>query len=134
MVAARKIGSQCKFLPNSAMIENAFTTLSAAGLAKRNSIDHQSSNGVIWMINTSSELEKQLMQRFWYGNNTWGASNRDCRLDAAELSELVIINSKPTADAEANTETKPDTIDAAEVIKEQETVILNANTISMVCC
>jgi hypothetical protein len=131
VVAARKIGSQCKFLPNSAMIENTFTTLSAAGLAKRNSIDHQSSNGVIWMINTSSELEKQLMQKFWYGNNTWGASSRDCRLDAAELSELVIINSKPTANAEDNTETKPDTIDAAEVLKEQETVILNANTISM---
>jgi len=131
VVAARKIGSQCKFLPNSAMIENAFTTLSAAGLAKRNSIDHQGANGVIWMLNTSSEFEKQLMQRFWYGNNTWGASSRDCRLDAAELSELVIINSKPIADAEGNTETKPDTIDAAEVPKEQETVILNANMISM---
>ena len=131
VVAARKIGSQCKFLPNSAMIENAFTTLSAAGLAKKNSIDHQSSNGVIWMIATSSAFEKQLMQRYWYGNNTWGASSRDCRLDAAELSELVIINSKPMADAEGSTETNPDTIDAAEVLKEQETVILNANTISM---
>ncbi|MDA7479626.1 hypothetical protein N8995_02060 [Planktomarina temperata] len=131
VVAAQKIGSQCKFLPNSSMVENAFTTLSAAGLAKRNSIDHQSSNGVIWMINTSSELEKQLMQRFWYGNNTWGASNRDCRLDAAELSELVIISSKPTADAEVSTETKPDTIDAAEVLKEHETFILAATTISM---
>ena len=83
------------------------------------------------MISTSSAFEKQLMQRYWYGNNTWGASSRDCRLDAAELSELVIINSKPTVGAGGNTETKPDTIDAAEVLKKQETIILNANTISM---
>ena len=121
-MAARKIGSQCKFLPNSTSIRNAFTKLRAAGLAKLSSIDHQSSKGVIWMINTSSEFEKLLMQRSWYNNNTWGSSRRDCRLDAAELSELVIINSKPAADAEGDKQTKPESIESAGVLKEQKTL------------
>jgi uncharacterized protein YoxC len=131
IVAARKLGSECKFLPNPTMIKNTFFTLKNAGLESKSSIAHLSANGLRWMISTSSAFEKQLMQRYWYGNNTWGASSRDCRLDAAELSELVIINSKPTVGAGGNTETKPDTIDAAEVLKKQETIILNANTISM---
>ena len=131
VVAARKLGSQCKFLPNPTTIQNAFASLQNAGLTKRQSIDHQGANGVIWMINLSSEIEKQLMQRFWYNNNTWGSSSRDCRLDAAELSELIIINSKPAADAEGDKQAKPESIEAAGVLKEQETVILDASTISM---
>ncbi|MDA9998769.1 hypothetical protein N9E15_03640, partial [Planktomarina temperata] len=86
VVAARKRGSSCEYLPNSTEIKNRFDVLKSAGVTDKAKLDHEKASGLIWMIDTVSELEMRLSFLNFYSSTN--ASTRDCRLDNEELKAL----------------------------------------------
>ncbi|MDA7461594.1 hypothetical protein N8914_06260 [Planktomarina temperata] len=83
VVAARKRGSSCEYLPNSTEIKNRFNGLKSKGLTEIANLDHEKASGLIWMIDTVSELEMRLSFVNFYSSTN--SSMRDCRLDNEEL-------------------------------------------------
>jgi hypothetical protein len=86
VVAARKRGSSCEYLPNSTEIKNRFNGLQSAGVIDRAKLDHEKASGLIWMIDTVSDLEMRLSFLNFYSSTN--SSIRDCRLDNEELKAL----------------------------------------------
>jgi peptidoglycan hydrolase-like protein with peptidoglycan-binding domain len=86
VVAARKRGSSCEYLPNSTEIKNRFSGLQSAGVIDKAKLDHEKASGLIWMIDTVSELEMRLSFLNFYSSTN--SSIRDCRLDNEELKAL----------------------------------------------
>ena len=86
VVAARKRGSSCEYLPNSTEIKNRFNGLQSAGVIEKAKLDHEKASGLIWMIDTVSDLEMRLSFVNFYSSTN--SSMRDCRLDNEELKAL----------------------------------------------
>ncbi|MDA7483655.1 hypothetical protein N9A39_09300, partial [Planktomarina temperata] len=86
VVAARKRGSSCEYLPNSTAIKNRFNGLKSKGLTEKAKLDHEKASGLIWMIDTVSELEMRLSFVNFYSSTN--SSMRDCRLTNEELGAL----------------------------------------------
>ena len=85
-MAARKRGSSCEYLPNSTEIKNRFDGLQSAGVIDKAKLDHEKASGLIWMIDTVSDLEMRLSFLNFYSSTN--SSIRDCRLDNEELKAL----------------------------------------------
>ena len=86
VVDARKRGSSCEYLPNSIEIKNRFNGLKSAGVIKKTALNHEKTDGLIWMIDKVSALEMQLsFSNFYNGRKS---SLRDCRLSDEELQAL----------------------------------------------
>ena len=86
VVAARKRGSSCEYLPNSTEIKNRFNGLKSTGVTDKAKLDHEKASGLIWMIDTVSDLEMRLSFVNFYSSTN--SSIRDCRLDNEELKAL----------------------------------------------
>ena len=103
VVAARKRGSSCEYLPNSTEIKNRFNGLKSAGVTDKAKLDHEKASGLIWMIETVSELEMRLSFLNFYSSRN--SSMRDCRLSNKELKALETkpVEPKPVVVAKAPT-------------------------------
>ena len=97
VVAARKRGSSCEYLPNSTEIKNRFNGLKSAGVIDKAKLDHEKASGLIWMIDTVSDLEMRLSFLNFYSSTN--SSIRDCRLDNEELKALN-LNLRPPVSSE----------------------------------
>lgn len=102
VVAARTRGSSCEYLPNSTEIKNRFNVLQSAGVIDRAKLDHEKASGLIWMINTVSNLEMRLSSLNFYSSTN--SSIRDCRLDNEELKALKPKPTDPPVSSEIPTE------------------------------
>ncbi|MDC1524909.1 hypothetical protein N8468_09485, partial [Planktomarina temperata] len=98
VVAARKRGSSCEYLPNSTEIKNRFNGLQSAGVIDRAKLDHEKASGLIWMIDTVSDLEMRLSFLNFYSSTN--SSIRDCRLDNEELKALKPEPEEPPVSSE----------------------------------
>ena len=86
VVDAGKRGSSCRKIPNSTEIKNSFVGLRSAGVVDKASLDHEKTSGLIWMIDTVSDLEMRLSSLKFYSSTN--SSFRDCRLGNEELKAL----------------------------------------------
>lgn len=98
VVAARKRGSSCEYLPSSTEIKNRFNGLKSAGVVDKEKLDHEKASGLIWMIDTVSDLEMRLSFLNFYSSTK--SSLRDCRLDNEELKALKPTPAEPTVPSE----------------------------------
>ena len=83
--AGRK-GSQCKSLMSVDEVKTTFEQLKASELTKKISLGYANVGGLMWMIDTVSDLEKRLSFTDFYKETK--TSKRDCRLDRDELDAL----------------------------------------------
>jgi hypothetical protein len=102
VVAARKRGSSCEYLPNSMEIKNRFNGLQSAGVIDKTKLDHEKASGLIWMIDTVSDLEMRLSFLNFYSSTK--SSIRDCRLDNEELKALKPTPEDPPVSSEITAE------------------------------
>ena len=102
VVAARKRGSMCEYLPNSTGIKNRFNSLKSAGVIDKKNLDHEKASGLIWMIDTVSNVEMRLSSKNFYSASK--PSMRDCRLDNEELKALIPPPAKPPVSTEISAE------------------------------
>jgi uncharacterized protein YoxC len=117
VVAARKRGSICEYLPNSTEIKNSFNSLKSAGVIEKEKLDHEKASGLIWMIDTVSNAEMRLSSKNFYSASK--SSIRDCRLDDEELKALV-----PTpAKSPVLTEIPADSVSVAAVKTDVSTTL-----------
>ena len=84
--ASRK-GSQCKVLLSVSEVKTTFEQLKASKLTKKISLGYANVGGLMWMIDTISDLEKRLSFTDFY--KEMKTSKRDCRLDRDEFEALV---------------------------------------------
>jgi hypothetical protein len=103
VVAARKRGSSCEYLPNSTEIKNRFNGLKSAGVTDKAKLDHEKASGLIWMIDTVSDLEMRLSFLNFYSSTN--SSMRDCRLDNEELKTVLPRPPEPPVSSEIPAET-----------------------------
>jgi len=99
VVVAGKRGSSCKYLLSSNQIKYSFDFLRLNRLTDRSYINHKDISGLIWMIDTASELEMRLSLLKFYEETLrpTGTNTRDCRLDVAELKALTQSGSQAEA-------------------------------------
>jgi len=83
--AGRK-GSQCKSIMSVDEVKTTFEQLKASELTKKLSLGYANVGGLMWMIDTVSDLEKRLSFTGFY--NETKTSKRDCRLDRDEFDAL----------------------------------------------
>lgn len=83
--AGRK-GSQCKSIMSVDEVKTTFEQLKASELTKKLSLGYANVGGLMWMIDTVSDLEKRLSLTGFY--NETKTSKRDCRLDRDEFDAL----------------------------------------------
>lgn len=83
--AARK-GSQCKGIMSVDEVKTTFEQLKASDLTKKISLGYANVGGLMWMIDTVSDLEKRLSFTDFYKETK--TSKRDCRLDRDEFDAL----------------------------------------------
>ena len=83
--ASRK-GSQCKGLMSADEVKTTFEQLKASDLTKKISLGYANVGGLMWMIDTISDLEKRLSFTDFYKETK--TSQRDCRLDRDEFDAL----------------------------------------------
>ena len=83
--ASRK-GSQCKSIMTVDEVKTTFEQLKASELTKKISLGYANVGGLMWMIDTVSDLEKRLSFTDFY--KATKTSKRDCRLDRDELDAL----------------------------------------------
>jgi len=83
--ASRK-GSQCKSIMTVDEVKTTFEQLKASELTKKISLGYANVGGLMWMIDTVSDLEKRLSFTDFYKETK--TSKRDCRLDRDELDAL----------------------------------------------
>lgn len=84
---ARRKGSICRNLMTTGEVKTTFDTLKEADLTKKYSLGHETVGGLIWMIDTVTDLEKRLFFDAYYKGAK--SSVRDCRLDRDELAALM---------------------------------------------
>lgn len=84
---ARRKGSICRNLMTTDEVKATFDTLKDAELTKKYSLGHETVGGLIWMIDTVSDLEMRLSFDGYY--KATKSSVRDCRLDGDELAALM---------------------------------------------
>ena len=84
--AAQMKGSQCKSLLSVDEVKSTFEDLKDSELTAKTSLAHANIAGLVWMIDTISDLEKRLTFTDFYKVND--NSKRDCRLDGKELEAL----------------------------------------------
>lgn len=84
---ARRKGSICRNLMTTDEVKTTFDTLKEAELTKKYSLGHETIGGLIWMIDTVTDLEKRLSFDGYYKGTK--LSVRDCRLDRDELTALM---------------------------------------------
>ena len=83
--AGRK-GSQCKSIMSVEEVKTTFEQLKASELTKKPSLGYANVGGLMWMIDTVSDLEKRLSFTDFYKETK--TSKRDCRLDRDEFDAL----------------------------------------------
>lgn len=83
--AGRK-GSQCRSMMSVNEVKETFEQLKAAELTKKISLGYANVGGLMWMIDTVSDLEKRLSFTDFYKETK--TSKRDCRLDRDEFDAL----------------------------------------------
>lgn len=83
--ASRK-GSNCKSLLFVAEVKTTFEQLKASDLTKKSALEYANVGGLIWMIDTISDLERRLLLTGFY--KVTKTSQRDCRLDRDEFDAL----------------------------------------------
>jgi predicted nucleic acid-binding Zn-ribbon protein len=83
--AGRK-GSQCKSIMSVEEVKTTFEQLKAYELTKKPSLGYANVGGLMWMIDTVSDLEKRLSFTDFYKETK--TSKRDCRLDRDEFDAL----------------------------------------------
>jgi uncharacterized protein YoxC len=98
VVAARKRGSSCEYLPYSTELKTRFKSLKSSGVIDKVSLDHEKASGLNWMINTVSNLETRLSSFNFYSSTQ--SSIRDCRLDNEELKALKPKPKEPPVSSE----------------------------------
>ena len=79
-------GSECTSLLSVNDVKSTFEQLQTSDLTKKLSLNYESVGGVMWMIDTISDLEKRLSFTDFYNVNK--SSQRDCRLDKSEINAL----------------------------------------------
>ena len=84
---ARRKGSICRNLMATDEVKTTFDTLKEAELTKKYSLGHKTVGGLIWMIDTVTDLEMRLSFDGYYKGAK--SSVRDCRLDRDELFALM---------------------------------------------
>jgi uncharacterized coiled-coil DUF342 family protein len=98
VLAARKRGSSCEYLPNSTELKNRFSSLKSAGVIDKVRLDHEKASGLNWMVDTVSEFEMRLSFLNFYSATQ--SSLRDCRLDNEELKALKPKPKEPPVSSE----------------------------------
>ena len=83
--ASRK-GSHCKSLLSVDEVKTTFEQLKASDLTKKSALGYANVGGLMWMIDTISDLEQRLLFTDFY--KVTKTSQRDCRLDRDEFDAL----------------------------------------------